>query len=289
MYTFDGVHVATGQSLFFSPDGQIMAVTRPDQTVQILDSTNGELLRTLPSLGTETLAVCFSPDGELIATTRRRASVALWSKDGTQVCTMDTVVTPWTMEFRPDGRKLAMGCWGRQFQTWDLESCMIDVRVGDAKSVIWGVSYMPTNANILATCSGDGSVRLWNLSEQRNVLTLDAFGGSDALSVSFTPGGKTLVAAGFDGSLCVWDLEYYDRHIAGNLEYQMERLGDELGDTIQTEHLRAWAKDVLNRSWPRIGPHAPTRAHVTTAEPPPAGVDPDVVATWGRATLGVED
>ncbi len=117
------------------------------------------------------------------------------------------------------------------------------------------------------------------------MLTLDAFGGSDALSVSFTPDGKTLVASGFDGSLCVWDLEYYDRHIAGNLEYQMERLGDELGDSIQTDHLRAWAKEVLNRPSPRIGQHAPKRADVTTAKPPQSGVDPNLVATWGRATL----
>ncbi len=76
------------------------------------------------------------------------------------------------------------------------------------------------------------------------------------LSVSFTPGGKTLVASGFDGSLRVWDLEYYDRHIAGNLEYQIGRFREELGASIQTEQLRAWAEDVLRRPWPRIGPHA---------------------------------
>ncbi len=200
---------------------------------------------------------------------------------------MDTGVTPWTVRFRPDGRQLAIGCWGRQFQTWSLESCACDGRIGDTKSVTWGVSYRPTNANLLATCSGDGNVRLWNLRENRNVLTLDAFGGSDALSVSFTPDGKTLVASGFDGSLCVWDLEYYARHIAGNLEYQMERLRDELGDRIQTEHLRAWAKEVRARPSPRIGPHGAKDAYGTTKEPPLTGIDPNVVATWGRTTLGV--
>ncbi len=283
-YAIDGVHVTTEQALAFSPDGRIMAVTRPDETVQILDSTNGEVLRTLPSLGTETLAVCFSPDGEFIATTHRGAQVALWTKDGTQVCTMDTVVTPWTVEFRPDGRRLAIGCWGREFQTWDVESCTIDVRVGDAKTVTWGVSYMPTNTNILATCSGDGSVRLWNLSEQRNVLTLDAFGGSDALSVPFTPDGKTLVASGFDGSLCAWDFEYYDRHIAGNLEYQLEQLREELGSDIRTDDLRAWAAEVRNRTWPRIGPHAQPAANYGSSPASARSIDPAVIAAWGKYT-----
>jgi WD40 repeat protein len=57
--------------------------------------------------------------------------------------------------------------------------------------------------------------------------------GAPSLSVSFTPDGKTLVAAGYSGSPCVWDLEYYDRHIAGNLEYQIGRFCEELGESIQ--------------------------------------------------------
>ncbi|MBU0618040.1 MAG: WD40 repeat domain-containing protein, partial [Planctomycetes bacterium] len=221
--TITGAHVTTGQSLSFSPDGQIMAVTRPDQTVQIREVGTGDVLATLPSLGSEALAARISPDGRMIATTHRGDKVALWTETGERSGTLACDFPPWTVDFRPDGQKLAVGGWSRHIQIWDLEARKLEARLGESKSVDWGVAYRPSDTNILATCSGDGSVKLWDLSERRNVLTLEPFGGADALSVSFTPDGKTLVAAGFDGSLCVWDLEYYDRHIAGNLEYQIGR------------------------------------------------------------------
>ena len=214
------------------------------------------MLATLPSVGSEVLAVRFSPDGQLIATTHRDDTAALWTVTGQRVGTLACGIPPWMVDFRPDGRKLAIGDWGHRIQIWDLESHKLEANLGESMSVVWGVAYRPSDTNILASCSGDGSVMLWDLSERRNVLTLEPFGGADALSVSFTPDGKTLVAAGYDGSLCVWDLEYYDRHIAGNLEYQIARLRDELGDGIQTELLRSWAEEVRRRAWPRIGPHA---------------------------------
>jgi len=284
IYTIEGVHVTSGQSLAFSPDGLTLAVTRPDKTVQILDAMTGDVSATLPSLGSEALAVRFSPDGRTIATTHRGRKVALWTATGSPLGSLDIGSAPWTVGFSPDSRKLAVGCWGRQFQIWSLDTRMLEQQIGGTKAVFWGASYMPTDTSIIATCSGCGAVQLWDLREQRNLLTIEPFGGSDALSATFTPDGKTLVASGFDGSLCIWDLEYYDRHIAGNLEYQIDLLRDELGDAVQTEHLRAWAKDVLRRPWPRIGPGAQRRA-----DPPEAaaksqgshGTSPEVIAAWG--------
>ncbi|MFH1747894.1 MAG: serine/threonine-protein kinase [Planctomycetota bacterium] len=285
-YSFEGVHVTTGQSLSFSPDGQLMAVTRPDQTVQLRDVGTGDVLATLPSLGSEVLAARFSSDGRMIATTQRGDTVALWTETGEPLGTLACGYAPWTVGFSPDGRKLAVGGWSYDFQIWDLETRQLEARLGESKSVVWGVAFRPSDMNILATCSGDGSVMLWDLSERRNILTLEPFGGADALSVSFTPDGKTLVAAGFDGSLCVWDLEYYDRHIAGNLEYQIGRFNEELGDSIQAEQLRAWAERVLRRRWPRIGPHA--QRHLDSHAPPTdaIGVDPAIIAAWGQRDLG---
>ena len=288
MYSFEGVHVTTAQALSFSPDGQTMAVTRPDQTVQVRGARTGDVLATLPSLGSEALAARISPDGRMIATTHRGDKVALWTETGERLGTLACDFTPWTVCFRPDGRKLAVGGWSHHVQIWDLEARQLEARLGESKSVDWGVAYRPSDTNILATCSGDGSVALWDISERRNVLTLEPFGGADALSVSFTPDGKTLVSAGFDGSLCVWDLEYYDRHIAGNLEYQIARHRDELGDSIQVEPLRAWAKEVLRRPWPRIGPHAqPVRGRPTPDTGAP-GVEPDVIAAWGDVSASTD-
>ena len=52
----------------------------------------------------------------------------------------------------------------------------------------------------------------------------DAAGAGDSLAVAFLPstGGKqTTVAVGyFDGSVRLWDLEYFDRHVDGQAAYQ---------------------------------------------------------------------
>jgi WD40 repeat protein len=285
VWSCGGAHVTSGQSLAFSPDGRTMAVTWPDQTVQLRNALTGDLLAVLPSVGSEALAVRISPDGRMIATTHRDNIVALWTAAGNRLGTLVRDTAPWMVDFQPNGRKLAVGGWSRQFQIWDLDARTLEASLGESSAVIWGVAFMPTNPRIIATCSGDGSVELWDLDQRQNLLTLEPFGGSDALSVSFTPDGKTLVAAGYDGSLCVWDLQYYDRHIVGNIEHQIGRLEGELGGRIQAESLRNWAREVLRRPWPRIGPHAPKRIQDAGDAFSSVGVDPDVIAAWGRATL----
>jgi len=102
--------------------------------------------------------------------------------------------------------------------------------------------------------------------------------------VSFTPDGKTLVAAGGDGSLCVWDLEYFERHMAGHARFYMDLLRPELGDGIQTEYLTTWANEVLQRPWPRIGPLAEDveRQSPSTGNAP--GVEPNRIAKWSLGT-----
>jgi hypothetical protein len=127
-------------------------------------------------------------------------------------------------------------------------------------------------------------VQLWDLQERRNVLAIDRFEHS-ASSVSFTPDGATLVAAGHgETPVHVWDLEYYYRHIAGNLEHQIACYRDESDNGAPLEQLRAWAADVLRRPWPRIGPHAPPAHTAPTPSPTVGGVDPEVIARWGSAS-----
>jgi hypothetical protein len=43
-------------------------------------------------------------------------------------------------------------------------------------------------------------------------------------SLAFSPDGQRLLAAGRDRALGIWDLHYYDQHIAGNIDSQRIRL-----------------------------------------------------------------
>jgi WD40 repeat protein/tRNA A-37 threonylcarbamoyl transferase component Bud32 len=281
---FDGNHTATRHSLCFAPSGQTLAATRPDGTIQLREVSTCRVITTLPSLSSELLSVRYSPDGNTLAATYRGGEVRLFSGMGEPKAELSTVGTPWTVAFRPDGKKLAVACWWTDpIQIWDLTTYEQELCLKEPQAVVWELAYLPTDPTLIASASSDGAVRLWDLQEQRNVLTLEPFGDFDAHSPSFAPDGKTLLAAGADGSLCVWDLEYFERHMAGNLHHQIEALRPELGDAIQAEALGAWAAEVLRRPWPRVGPHAQRRARQLDVASEVRGADPEVIAAWGHA------
>jgi WD40 repeat protein len=282
--TLHGHYAASTHSLSFSPDGSRMAATWREGTIQIRAMLSGDILTTIPASGSEVLSVRFSPDGKTIAATCRSQLIRLYSARGELLAELATgAQTPWTAAFSPDGKKLAVACWGREIQVWDLATRTLDSRLEASKVVVWEVAYMPGRPNILTSCSADGYVQLWDLRQRRNVLTFDPFDGS-ADSVSFTPDGKTLVAAGGDdGRLCVWDLDYYERHMAGNLHFYIDLLRSELGDAIRTEYLAEWADEVMHRPWPRIGPYAERALDEQTSAADGIGVDPETIAGWGRA------
>ena len=73
------------------------------------------------------------------------------------------------------------------------------------------------------------------------------------LTVALGPDGHTVVAAGASDDVLVYDLAYFERHMAGNLEQQLERLSEEWADETHAASLRAWARGVLARPWPRWG------------------------------------
>ncbi|HNQ22548.1 MAG TPA: protein kinase [Phycisphaerae bacterium] len=282
--TLNGHHAATTHSLSFNPDGSTLAATWRDGTIQIRAVPGGEIITTIPAQQQEALSVRFSPNGQTLAATYRWGMIRWYSAAGELLAELDAVLTPWTAAFSPDGEKLAAACWSRQIQVWDLATHALEVRLEASTAVVWEVAYMPGHPNLLASCSDDGQVQLWDLRERRNVLTLDGFDDT-ASSVSFSPDGKTLVTAGHgEAQLQVWDLEYYDRHIAGNLEHQVARHRDELSHSMQTGELRAWAKEVLRRPWPRIGPHAQPVHSPPAPGTGVAGVDPEVIANWGNAS-----
>ena len=70
----------------------------------------------------------------------------------------------------------------------------------------------------------------------------------------------------------VWDLRYFDTHIAGNAEYQMARLKESMGAQMREAEVRTWAERVLGGT-----DEAPARADG------PASIDPSVIAAWGGA------
>lgn len=66
------------------------------------------------------------------------------------------------------------------------------------------VTFSPDGL-IIASCSSDSSIRLWNLASHACVAVLD--GHSDWVTcIAFSPDGETLASGSKDKTICLWDL-----------------------------------------------------------------------------------
>ena len=88
---------------------------------------------------------------------------------------------------------------------------------------------------------------------QRSLYALDTGATFGLLDARFLPGGDAVLLSGRGGFVAIWDLTYFDRHVAGNLRYQLDRFAPEgLPTASDRGEFEAWAARVLDRPWPRF-------------------------------------
>jgi WD40 repeat protein len=159
-------------ALAFSRDGKLLAASRPDSSVVVLDPTTGQVRRTLRPLGAdETVSLAFASGGTL-ATGTRGGIVQLWNPvSGAQ--TGDPVAV--------------------------------------AAGPVTSIAFDPTGPRF-ATTGQDGTVKLWASSTlQQEGTALNTDQGAD-VTAAFEPGGKDLLVVDDHGrgfswptSLAAWE------------------------------------------------------------------------------------
>src|SRR5262249_53424173 len=144
-----------------------------DGTVRIWDTTTGRGLRTLPG---------FRPE-------------------------LMSVVTPHSVAFSPDGRRLAIS--DRQLHKpgeaiiWDTLTGEELLRLHGHTGAIAATAFSPDGRR-LATAGYDNSAKIWDAATGKEILTLRAHRGP-LLNLRFSPDGNRLLTMGRDGTVRVWD------------------------------------------------------------------------------------
>jgi WD40 repeat protein len=192
------IHAIPG-SLAFSPDSRQALVWLGDGFLRLIDADSGQERWRVPRQG-RVYGLTFRADGLQVAVSflGDREVIVYDGATGQLVRRLSHAAGARALAWSPDGRRLAVGCEATGFPIylWDLER-------GDAR-LLEGhqaeVTRLAFNhqGDVLASGSWDGSLRLWNPTSGKPLLTLAGdlvqFSPDGRLLLAMTPGKERLVA-----------------------------------------------------------------------------------------------
>lgn len=208
---FSNLGGGTAFSAALSPDGRWVATAREESPpqrscVQIADTRTGQRVQQIAQGRERICSVAFSPDGRTLAVGARGRRVQLWD------------VSTWTKRsefdggetarFTPDGKGLFSGGGVSVGRILNVETGVPQVVFTDQPGSLWDLAFAP-DGRMLAT--GEDRLKIWDARSGAKIFEWkpppQGDGAPGAVcAVAFAPDGKTLVAAGWDGAVTVWDV-----------------------------------------------------------------------------------
>ena len=201
-------------ALTLSPDNKSAALFRPEIDVAtIWNIESGEMKRKIrtpdpnPTRYNYYGQVRYSPDGGTLAI-GGNALVRLANLERPSEPPRDFAVSSSVkaLAFSPDGRYLAVGCGyvDSRIDILNVETGEKLVRLEGHSGFIADLAFSDDGL-LLASASGDQTVKLWNTKDWSEQTTL--LGHTDEVwSVDFSPKGGELMSSGKDGRILIWSL-----------------------------------------------------------------------------------
>ena len=195
--------------LTLSTDGKKLASGGCDRLVHVWDLSGGYAnVKELPSIENHAdwvFGVAFTPDGKRLATASRDKTAKLWDLAAKEsVLTFPDHQNPvYAVAIKADGKTGFSAGEDNQIRAWTAAPEGKQVRAsGGHGKVILKLIPIPKQP-LLATCSADQTVRLWNADNGANIRTLS--GHSDYVyAVAASPDGALLASGAFNGEVRIW-------------------------------------------------------------------------------------
>lgn len=199
---FDGPRLL--RSVVFSPDGKVLASGDEQAVIRFWDLEKGSEIRHIDGHAlAESLSLAYSRDGKSLA------CAGAWNQFG-----LGNIV------LNLQGRVTVKGRSGYKVVLWDAQTGQETRTFAGLKDNIKSVAFSP-DGKTLAASSRDGRIVLWNAAtgeERLHIMAHPAakapgtralahLGGAFAATpaLCFTPDGKTLISAGPDRTIRLWD------------------------------------------------------------------------------------
>lgn len=229
-------HTNSLTSFEFSPDGSVLASCSMDNTLKLWNTATGKLIRTYQGHNHDVCRAAFFPDGSKVVSASEDLSLKIWdarrgaippeelaiilvaqahlAEIDRQEGYVEPILTipPTGMKFgiedcsfSPDGRSLI-----------SLSSFSpITIRDSERGKVLSAYNNFPRDESPLscafapdgkrALCTGrDGSVKIWNTSNGKTLLTIPAH-SSYVEDAAFSQDGTRIVSTSWDHTAAIWD------------------------------------------------------------------------------------
>ncbi len=204
LFTYRG-HSAAVAQIAWSPDGQRIASSSSDKTVQVWSPNEVSNMFTYRGHASATRAVAWLQDGKRIASGSEDKTVQVWNaNDGSNVFTYrghtDKV---WSVAWSPDGKRIASCSDDKTVQVWNANDGSNVFTYRGHSQGVYAVAWSPDGKRI-ASGSLDTTVQVWNANDGSNVFTYKGHSNA-ARSVAWSPDGQRIVSGSWDATVQVWN------------------------------------------------------------------------------------
>lgn len=161
----------------FSPDGSLLAsFSAYEDAIRLWDTETGMLRRKLENHQARTSCVAFSPNGQWIAVTPFHSGVHVWSlKDESKHVALESGGGIVDLAFSRSGDFLTSGSAKNAIRVWDMRDfprLLFRVLEGHDDRVTF-VVFAPNDDNKLTSASEDGTIRIWDIENEKQVALVE--------------------------------------------------------------------------------------------------------------------
>ncbi len=237
-----------------SPDGTRAAASHDSGLIRVWDLSLQRILGEY-RVGRRVPGLEFSPDG---GTIYGCCSATVVEIDGYTAAirriTPAQASSPYSMGISRDGSLLGTGDWNRTVSLFDTSTLALRTTLAGHSAMAWSVKFSSDNRTVLSA-GDDGRVKLWDITTGKNLFTLDA--AEDRIQTAdFVGDGRYIVYQDRDSRTFLFDTTYFDKHIAGNAEYQLAKAWPLLTPE-QRDRATVWISRLVGH--PAIAPKPPDR------------------------------